>query len=158
MNSFLICMWSRALNNRVYYLRIAKDEKAMYNIPNVLLKDKSKYICNDYIYLFTAKIKLNDNTIAIRTKNNMYISLVLVIAIICWFTRRLRHALRAVQIFLFFFPLLFSLFLVRPPAPKNCQWRQRFCAGGLFYVFARRLAYFLTSLQALLPTFLRLCI
>ena len=40
----------------------------MYNIPNVLLKDKSKYICNDSIYLSTAEMKLNDNTIAIRTK------------------------------------------------------------------------------------------
>ena len=57
-----------------------------------------------------------------------------------------------------FFFSLFSLFLVRAPAWKKCPQRQRFCAGALFHVFARRLAYIFMSLQSLMPTFSRLCI
>ena len=42
--------------------------------------------------------------------------------------------------------------------PRAGPHRQRFCAGALFHVFARRLAYIFTSLQSLMPTFSRLCI
>eukprot|EP00956_Cyclotella_meneghiniana_P018349 scaffold30523_cov37-Cyclotella_meneghiniana.AAC.6 len=44
------------------------------------------------------------------------------------------------------------------PDPIHGRPRQRFCAGALFHVFARRLAYIFTSLQSLMPTFSRLCI
>ena len=60
--------------------------------------------------------------------------------------------------FFFSFSLLFSFFPLRALAWKKCRPRQRFCAGALFHVFARRLAYIFTSLQSLMPTFSRLCI
>ena len=53
---------------------------------------------------------------------------------------------------------LFSLFLVRAPAPKNCRFWKGFVAGALIYVLHRRIAHFFTSCTATMPTLLRLAL
>ena len=94
----------------------------------------------------------------LEQKNSMYISLVLISAIMLVLTPRLMHALRAAQIFLFFFPLLFSLFFGQTTSMEKLPFLQvfalrwsilRLCtqASLLSHVFASPIAYLFTSLH-----------